>query len=124
MPVWHTHSTVTGSATALGLENKPGSVENSPVKPLLPRENRNLDEAALEAHYAKVMAEDQNEDEDEMDGFGVGVSVKPEPDVEDEMEDVANGVLAGAATITTAPDKAPPTDGPMISGMSHVRVQA
>ncbi|ORX34188.1 hypothetical protein BD324DRAFT_637017 [Kockovaella imperatae] len=85
LPVWYTHSTVTGSATALGLENRKGSMDDSPIKPDLHKVNdKDLDDEALDAHYANLMAEDSA---DEIMG-GEPVQVKAEVEPEDELQAV------------------------------------
>ncbi|KAK4685439.1 transcription initiation factor TFIIE subunit alpha, partial [Tremellales sp. Uapishka_1] len=54
LPIWHTHSTVTGSATALGLDDIKRQAEAGPRKRKGPRNKAELDDAELAQHYASL----------------------------------------------------------------------
>ena len=101
LPLWHTHSTVTGSATALGL-GKSSSEQESEADARSRRKSR--DKAAdterdLLDHYANL------EEEDDFEDVGVEDVVKTEP-VKVELED-------DGAVVEPAAD-----DGPMVMGGS------
>ena len=99
LPVWHTHSTVTGSATTLGLNghkrNSSGNFDGKDSG----LNGKEGDDAALADHYARLAEQ------------GLVPTVKREPGLEDEeadldmeeLEDVrlASGTIADAVQRVT-----------------------
>jgi hypothetical protein len=93
LPVWHTHSTVTGSATALGLAStSSGKTANPGTHPLTAAQKqskREEEDRALAEHYRTLEEEEEQERQAQANGNsspakrkGVDqVYIKPEPAV-------------------------------------------
>lgn len=66
LPVWHTHSTVTGTATSLGLANASGTAQpGAKITSAKDRQEEHDDELA--AHYAKMAGHADGDDDLEED---------------------------------------------------------
>lgn len=65
LPVWYTHSTVTGSETALGHDVKRRAETSSAAQRRVSDGNRLDPERDLEAHYADLMGDGESEDDED-----------------------------------------------------------
>ena len=109
LPIWHTHSTVTGSATALGIKGMPKSA--SALAASIPsstthKKQHSIDDADIAAHFVDLVEEDDGDDEFEDVQPGTGVAVKREIEVE------TNGATNGEPS------------SPMLKGMLDIHMQA
>lgn len=121
LPIWHTHSTVTGSATALGL----GAASSAAAAATGHRRKVSKDgfvdeEAALADHYANLDDDDEDEQVVPVTTFPIPVKVEVKEDGDEGMDDVALGA-PGTSTVPvseTTPGNAGNKGGPVVTGTS------
>lgn len=80
MPVWHTHSTVTGTATSLGLANNAGHAGPA-ANGKTAETGKDDDDEELAAHYATLAEGEDVREIDDLEEPG-SVAVAPPVDVE------------------------------------------
>jgi len=106
LPVWYTHSTVTGSETALGHDVKKRAESSSAAHRRSSDQNRVDPERDLEAHYAALMGDEESEEDDDEDDIkpipSAGPEVKLEPGLveEDIYPEEEDGYSASATPMT------------------------
>lgn len=139
LPVWYTHSTVTGSATTLGLKNAAGP-SSSTSAPVDPAQAAKDNEAALAEHYAMMMEHEEDsvkQEKDRSNGEALSTPIAvPEaavPEVkreivEDDDEDEMEGIVETSTPMVSVTGTSTPAiglemhktsdvdKGPMLSG--------
>ena len=122
LPVWHTASTVTGEATALGNRERERLATGTGSASLIKGEDEEKNAGVvlhdeLAAYYAQMAEERAKEAQEDRDSSG-------EEDDEDEFEDVGIvGVGSGVATPSSSMSGA--INGPKLNGVGiHVKAES